>query len=284
MNVFWYGTERITCSCAFWVNRLIDQHNPAHYFLGGEPRPKDGAVIVFHGGNNPPEAVDTLNRWAEDQPWAVFISVGDEWGTFPYYELDGSKVWVQTPKPGVTSSVDRYFIEGYPHDCEKHLKEIGELDRCYDWSFAGQINHQRRDELSYVLADCNGPHFLLETKAFGSGLSHDLYYTILRQSKVVPCPSGLATPDSFRFAEALEAGAVPVLDAYAPDRVKGYWEMVLGEHPFFVIEDWEQFPEIVNVVNKKFEEFQKITQEWWGKYKRDFSRWLEQDLISLGAK
>ena len=33
---------------------------------------------------------------------------------------------------------------------------------------------------------------------------------------MIPCPSGPATPDSFRLWEALEAGCVPIADGYAP--------------------------------------------------------------------
>lgn len=266
------------------LNELLDRHQCKHYFLG-DVRPKDGAVICWHGGNTPRQAAAQINRWAEDQPWVVYISIGDEWGDWAYKNLErgpNTILWVQTPKPGVTSA-DRYLIEGYPHDCPSLLKEAGEVERNYDWAFMGQINHSRRDQLSSVLSKYNdGPHFLMETKSFGAGLPHDMYYSILKQSKVVPCPAGLATPDSFRFAEALEAGAVPVLDAFAPDGVRGYWDMVLGrDHPFFLVDDWHEFPGIVRLITKRFDAIQSNTQSWWERYKRNFSYWLTHDLADL---
>jgi hypothetical protein len=129
-----------------------------------------------------------------------------------------------------------------------------------------------------------GPRAMVETRSFGTGLPHEMYYTMMKQAYVVPCPSGLATPDSFRFAESLEAGCIPVIDACAPDGVMGYWDMVLGpDHPFIVIEDWAKFPEVARKIltNGGLKRNQEITQKFWLRYRHNFNQWLAEDIIAL---
>ena len=285
INVFWYANERITDSCAAQLNEMLDSYPTKHYVKGAE-RPIAGAVIVFHGEHTLPMEVDRLNRWASEVPWVIFVSVGDEYCNFPYSQLShpNMRLWCQTPKPGkVTAS--RYLIEGYPHDCKTHLHNAGYQHRNFDWMFAGQVNHVRRETLAATLRNYNGAHMLMETKSFSSGLPHDLYYKMMKQAKVVPCPSGLATPDSFRFAEALEAGCIPVLDACSLDGVTGYWDMVLGQHPFEVVEDWTTFPAVCASLLRPdiLKHYQKVCRVWWESYKALFGQWLAQDLVILGA-
>ncbi len=272
---------------------MLDQYPTQHYGKG-DVRPDGGAVIVFHGGNVAHDlAADELNRWASGRPWCVFISIGDEGTDFPYERLERGKrrrLWVQTPKPGKVKA-DRYFIEGIPSDCRELLGAANGVARTLDWAYVGQINHERRYQMEQaLLAYPHGPRAMVTTKSFWDakgGLGRAEYYALMKQAKLVPCPAGLATPDSFRFAEALEAGCIPVLDACSLDGVKGYWEMVLGDgHPFVVIEDWSTFPEVAKRLLQPYtlSQMQKFTGHWWRSYKKRFDTWLAHDLASLGVK
>ena len=54
---------------------------------------------------------------------------------------------------------------------------------------------------------------LVTSEGFSQGIAQDAYYKTLAATKVAPCPSGPITVDSMRVCEALQLGAVPVIDS-----------------------------------------------------------------------
>lgn len=277
--------EHITSACATMLQELIDVNKLPQQ--DGFSHLQEYALVAFHGQLwNMPYFPARLNNLIAPLKGVILVSLGDEGCTFPYSEIKhpNLKWWIQTPKPGVAPE-GRYLIEGYPPDCRENLANMHNSSRALDWFFAGQNTHARRHQCIDVLRKLPNGN-LLETASFWSGYSRHTYYFGLSEAKVAPCPAGPLTPDSFRFAEALEAGCVPVLDAFSPDGVSGYWDMVLGpNHPVQVLADWENFPKVLDLILSNWEQEQKLTQYWWKKFKlTQRSNWLAHDLISLGAK
>lgn len=290
VNVIWYGTERFSFSCAAMLNEALDQHRCKHHFSGQMPSSGQGAVIVFHGGNQR-DIAGTLNYWAGSMPWSILISIGDESCEFPYHHLDRApnrRLWVQTPSIKRFEFFDRTFIEGYPADCPRMLRELGDVPRDLDFFFAGQITHQRRQECATALRQMlvNGDRGqALFTESFGAGIPYKEYCQFLKRSKVVPCPAGPATPDTFRFAEALEAGCVPVLDTHSSDGTLGYWDLVLGtDHPFYLVPNWSTFPSVLGEILSDYERHRRACAHWWLRHKLNFRSWLQRDILSLGGE
>lgn len=312
----------MTYACCAQLNDMLDRAGATHYWGYGieteRPLPQSkGGMVVFHGGNEEaigrgPAIAAILSAETARWDYVIFVNIGDEASVFPCHLLvhKNFRVWSQTVKPGTMNAVtaDRLMIEGAPADCRTNLDTIGEIPRDLDYFFAGQITHPRRHACvkameayrtppvsqrgkSNVVGRAFNPDWydtksvIVKTTSFGAGLSHDSYYRFMRAARVIPCPAGPATPDSFRAAEALECGCVPLLDAYSPDRVPGYWDLVFGEnHPFYIIEDWEkEFPFVMDNVLGNWEEEAERCAAFWTKYKKDFSQWLLKDMISLGA-
>lgn len=313
-DVLWYAPERMSYSCCNMLNEIFDAHSVTHHTWFGidshKPMPKtEGAVAVFHGGNEAaigrgPALAAIMSAELMHYRWVIFVSVGDEADQFPLHLLahHNCVIWTQTPKAGGTNAAtaDRYLIEGYPHDERGILAALPPVEKDLHWFFAGQVTHPRREQCVTALEASRDPfrggnqHYefaitsiLVKTKSFGSGLSHETYYDFMRRAKIVPCPAGPATPDSFRMAEALEAGCVPVLDAFSPGdhRVEGYWDLVFGpDHPFFVIEDWErEWEPVMNEILSDYERHQRACEYFWRQYKLRMRSWLTKDLIALGA-
>lgn len=245
----------------------------------------DGAVVVvparYHRHADINAAIAHLR-------WAIVMLVSDEESTFDHRALDHAnmRLWVMTPRVGVHRPGEaRYLGEGPGPNTPRLLDDVDERVRRFDWSFAGQVNHQRRADVVDVLRQLRRPGQLVTTPGFTQGMPRDDYARLLAATKVVPCPSGPATPDSFRLYEALEAGCIPVADATCPrSSGLGYWELLLGEQaPFPVVDDWTTFPDVLAELLDGWQHKANLVQSWWQQYQRRHAAWLDEDLAAVGA-
>ena len=95
---------------------------------------------------------------------------------------------------------------------------------------------------------------LLETQQFYSGMEHKEYFVTLGQAKVIPCPSGPVCSDTFRLAEALEAGCIPIIDerpGWKDNHPRGFWNMVFPQgFPFPLLQNWNELPPDGEIVSR----------------------------------
>lgn len=251
-----------------------------------------GAVVIVHGEHQArafQRTVDDVNRLG----WAVVIVIGDDAALFPLERFDRNrrKFWVQMAVPGRHDWADRKLICGFPHDAPAFLEHCKDLPRRYVWSFSGQVNHAwRRECLAQLQTMPDG--FVMQTPGFWQGLDRAEYYKLLAESKFVVCPSGACTPDTLRVAEALEAGAIPVADDRFPPGyprraqpgyvTTGYWRYALGvEPPFPTLTNWAEFSGVLDEWSRDYELRRHNLQAWWQGYKKQMSRWLEDDVHEL---
>lgn len=279
------GRSRYAC-CGI-LNDAFDSYGSLfqHYSgWDGMPRPlSDYAVVIIHGGHLRYQ-VETINASAQELQGVLFIIIGDEEADFPEHQLRhrNMKLWRQSPIPG-KSKADRFPIVGYPCDCREHLVY---QYRDLDWFFAGQVTHARREECVRELRKMENGR-LLETKQFYSGLEHADYFRTLGRAKVIPCPSGPVCSDTFRMAEALEAGCIPIVDEWPGWRgspIRGFWNMVFPQGiPFPLIENWSQLPQVMESLLFDYARKKAEVNAWWAEYKRNYFSWLRTDLKSLGV-
>jgi hypothetical protein len=286
-NVIWWNDERGSWSCCHILNQMFDLYNCTHqrYF---DPVPEGGAVIVFHGANlnlcnQGAHKAERINHIAAKLPWVIFISIGDEMTEFPLHLLEhhNKKLWVQTPLP--STKADRYLIEGYPAGTRRI-----EGEKKWDWCFMGQNTHERRHACMSALNPVgvgHGPNIFIPTGSFGAGLPQSEYLYAMSCARLAPCPSGPATPDTFRIWEALECGAVPIVDSRSlRDETVGFWKLVLPDNPLPLIDEWNQLPEIMDTLLADYERVSRYTEFWWKGHKMQFRDWLAKDLMALGAR
>lgn len=96
-------------------------------------------------------------------------------------------------------------------------------ERKYDFVFIGQIpNTGTRDcfkrNLDKLMVE-SGDKFkykVMYTDGFGKGYSHKEYIDLLNDAKIVLCPHGANSPETFRFFEAIKMGAIPLVDKLPP--------------------------------------------------------------------
>lgn len=250
---------------------------------------KDGSIVVIPARYHA-DKVNEINRDIAKLNWVIVILCGDEEAVFPADKLTHPqgrlKVWVMTPTFGKYGNIDRYLGDGWPTDTREILRKMDAPEaRPFDWFFAGQVTHTRREECVSKLREIIGGH-LLETPGFTQGMPRDEYLRYMVESKVIPCPSGPETPDTFRLYEALEAGCVPIADDMTPKDTEPsrYWHKMFGDVPFPVVEDWSNLPGLIENLRDRYPTINNRVFAWWQQRKRQMVYNLEEDVKQLSGK
>jgi hypothetical protein len=276
------GRGRFDC-CA-QLNDMLDLY-PCEHFGAREKMPAvRGAVVVVHGGREIGR-IDKLNEDIKKLEWCLLIGLGDEESTWPWEQVEhpNKRIWIQEPQPWRHGFANRFMINGYGHDRQRHIVKV---EKDLDWFLGAQITHERRVACVDALRKIPWGGVVIETKGYYQGVSMAEYVRMLCRAKIVPCPSGPFSPDAARPWDCLQAGGIPILDDLSPIRKEpGFWKMVLGEHPLPVIEDWSTLQaRLHEIISNGWEEKRFECQVWWTAFKFHFTSWLEVDLWKLTGR
>lgn len=252
------------------------------------PADRTGAVVVINGRTHI-EDTERLNQDIARLRWCLLIITGDEEALFPWREVHHPlmKVWVQLPRMNEHNDTSFKLVNGYRPTTRALLAQIEPQERTLDWFFAGQINHDRREECYAVLKQFSPVYpnsRLFITRRFGEEIvPYEDYIKLLAITKVVPCPSGIETPDSFRVYEALEAGCIPIVDAFSTkNQAPGFWHYLFGNDiPFPIVDYWEKFPAVVDQLLKEYPSNANKVFAWWQLKKRELFWRLIDDVKEL---
>lgn len=247
---------------------------------------KDGRLLIIPARQNAIYLTE-IQSYIYNLEWVMLILVGDEERLFDYKQLHHPKmkIWLMQPKPD--DEADYYLGSGYTSFT---LGYDSDSDKSLDWFFAGQNNHQRRQNAINVLERMLGREDMtgvLEPSAgFTQGLPVPAYYQQLTRAKSAPAPSGIASPDSFRVYEALEAGAVPIADDISALWSKpGYWRKVFNgsDIPFKIYADADNIEGYIADVVRDYPAGNNKVFAWWQGVKRDMAYQLSQQVHELSG-
>jgi len=249
----------------------------------------EGAIVIINGRTHTKD-IPKINGDINKLRWVLFIETGDEEASFEWRNVKHPimRVWIQLPRMNLHNDVSFHLPNGYRAGTLDVLKDIGIRERIYDVTFIGQVNHDRREQcveaLKALPVDDYAHNFLVETSRFGEEkLDQQAYMTTLAQSKIVLCPSGVESPDTFRLYEALEAGCVPIVDAFATrNQDWGFWNYLFkGDYPFPVISYWDKLPDLLPELLKNYPENANKCFSWWQNKKREIKYKLIDDVKEL---
>lgn len=250
----------------------------------------EGGVVILNGRTHT-EDVEIINADLLKLHWVVLIITGDEEALFPIESIRHSllRVWVQLPRMNRHNDVSYKLPNGPRPGTREILKKIGQQDRNLDWFFCGQVNHERREqcvqELKYLKDSRESPNGVyLTTDGFGKEvLSQEEYVAHLAKSKIVLCPSGIETPDTFRLYEALEAGCLPVVDAFATrNQSFGFWKYLFNDDaPFPIVDYWDKLPQLMPELLRDWPCNANKATAWWQNKKRDIHIKLIDDIKEI---
>lgn len=243
-----------------------------------EGYPGDSGVLIVPGrywaGRE-----DEISEAVAGYEWLLMFVTSDEEALFGEIDHPNMIRWVQTPRHGRDYGDARLFGVGY----SPHTRNLPMTAPVKDGVFlSGQDTHQRRHDCFDSLEGLKDS-VVHRTAGFIQGLDPTEYMRYMAAAKIAPCPSGAVSVDSFRVWEALEAGALPVVDTVSPvDGLTDYWVRLFGDVPFPVVADWAQvdWGALLNAWPANTVE----VQTWWRQQKRRWALKLRDDLQELGAQ
>lgn len=251
---------------------------------------KPGAVVIINGRTHINDA-DKINADIAKLRWVLFIDTGDEEASFPWRDIKHPvmRVWMMLPRMRVHDDVHFYLPNGYRPNTHELLGSAGYQEKHYDWFFAGQINHERREqclqEANYLInSGENKNGTLVTTERFGEEkMPYEEYLARMANTKIVFCPSGVESPDNFRLYEALEAGCLPIVDAFSTKhKHPGFWQYMFGHDiPFPVVDYWDAIPKLLPELLLDWRARANKCFAWWQLKKREIKWQLIDDIKEL---
>lgn len=260
--------------------------------------PGRGAVVVVPGRFNAGH-VDRLLADCAHLRWMVLAVTSDEERLFPVEAVEAGRpdavIWLQTPTAAdLLHARGRWHTFGVGYSPGTRNAALAHRDliaaKPDPWFFSGQMTHPRRREAGAVLQRiANSERRNIEpgqcfyaTPGFTQGMPKPEYLERMARAIAAPAPSGPVTPDTFRAWEALELGAVPLLDLANNAGPNTYWPDAGWPLPTLV-EDWRTAPDLLTLIEHEFPRMNAHALAWWIAEKRTMATNLERDLLEQGA-
>lgn len=247
--------------------------------------PKDEPIVLIQR----PQSVEVrkmLMRWKEAGVNFYILHLSDEYGTDPIDFYD----W-----PSCLGVIRNYVRDDVKESEKVRVIPLGyhwaiNMPRCEPgvhtprppfrelvWSFTGTKWHSRDQKLQ-ILKAIPGEHMLklVDTWESPDRIGREESLAILLNSWFVPCPRG-QNAETFRFYEALEAGAIPML--VKEDGMQGYFNYLSRFFPLLIANDWRHAAELIHTLKAQpqvYEQYRSNILNSWQKLKNDVKGWVRE--------
>ena len=266
-----YSFNKEDCAADKWdyglLKEIFDKYNIEQIKVNALPI-EDRAFVVIPGPQNIGHEKHIAKELQNISKLVLFIT-GDEEGVFDIDRIDhpNAEIWIQYPH----KKHEKYnkFPIGVPQHLKNNLPNY--KTKTYDVFFAGQITHQRREQLAGAIALVNNALYK-PTDGFARGDKPIHYYDNLASSRIAACPAGAVVIDSFRLFEAIEMMSLPIADLIDSSGLEDdFYQRLFNEVvPFYKIKNWNDLPVIVSGLLEGYPNNMHTVVCWWIKYKRDF--------------
>jgi hypothetical protein len=258
-----------------WLNRIFEPYISNHVFDGAHQMVMDNAILfdAWVYANDP----DYYAKFRGKN--AFLVHIGDE-----FYELgvDRYRHFRGVFRNYFSSAFNPKHVMVLPlgsYVPESPTSIVKASERRYAWSFIGDGGKTSRPEMIRAMSSFE-PHLCFSTTPVrgisflgrsSSGeekrIAREETFEILGQSAFAPTPMGNGNLEANRTYDALEVGAIPILERrWSLD----YYRQLLGHHPLPTFGSWSQARQLVIHLLKdpvKLDELQQTCMEWWKSYK-----------------
>jgi hypothetical protein len=247
-NVVWLSLRSETPARGYWDQHLLELAFK-DYNHSLEITDQKEAIVIIPGAYQA-YLIDEINQELSKLDKCVVIITSDEENNFPIDKLRHKNMKVFATYPTVQMENVGWLPIGYP----PHAK-MKKYKKSIDWFFAGQVNHESRRQMVENVKDLpNGE--LRISGGFAQGLDHEEYCRLMSKSKIVLCPNGNISPDSFRLYETLEAGGIPIVESE-------FFNKMFKNVPFPIVGNSLQWRDAIVMLLQDYNRYQLIVNKWW---------------------
>jgi hypothetical protein len=265
ITIIWQINKENSWECD-WIEYLFQK--TAHKTITDYNQTQfiDRSYIVYNAGVNNDAYINSLSKSGKK---FGLIHLSDEWDKDSTANYSLADVVLRNYYKDLGPKVINFplgWMTSFPHS----ILPNSISERKYTWSFSGHVDKTTRPMMAeYMSKIPNGIGYFKKCgENWGPFQGHALTPTQLaemyNESIFVPCPQGNQSIDSFRVTEALQAGALPIVE-----RSK-YWSNLFGQdHPLIEIDSWDQAPAIIANLTQEhtsLEQKRSATYKWWIKY------------------
>ena len=270
-NCYLYSFNKEDCAADKWdyglLKEIFDKHNIEQIKVNSLSI-TDRAFVVIPGPQNIGHEKHISKELQNISRLVLFIT-GDEEGVFDIDRINhpNAEIWIQYPHK--KHEAYNKLPVGVPQHLKNNLPNY--KTKTYDLFFAGQITHQRRQQLAEAIALVNNALYK-PTDGFARGDKPIYYYDNLASSKIAACPAGAVSIDSFRLYEAIEMMSLPIVDFIDSSGLEDdFYQRLFNEVvPFYKTKDWNELSNINLKLLETYPNNMHTVVCWWIKYKRDF--------------
>jgi hypothetical protein len=262
ITITWHTNRETSWECD-WIEHLFSKVPHQTITDYQQTQYIDNSYIVYNAGVN----IDNfaLKMFQSGKKFGL-IHLSDEWDRDSTANYALADVVLRNYYKDLGPKVINFplgWMRTFPHDITPPTIS----ERKHIWSFTGHVDKTTRPEMAkWMTTVPNGHYFFKQCgQIWGPFDGHALDPTqmaeLYRNSVFVPCPQGNCSIDSFRVTEALQAGALPIVES------SDYWNNLYGDdHPLLQIVDWATAPALINVLLKDpvaLENYRANTYSWW---------------------
>jgi len=270
-NCYLYSFNKEDCAADKWdyglLKEIFDNYDIEQIKVNSLSI-TDRAFVVIPGPQNIGHEKHISKELKNISRLVLFIT-GDEEGVFDIDKIDhpNAEIWIQYPHK--KHEAYNKLPVGVPQHLKNNLPNY--KTKTYDLFFAGQITHQRRQQLAEAIALVNNALYK-PTDGFARGDKPIYYYDNLASSKIAACPAGAVSIDSFRLYEAIEMMSLPIVDFIDSSGLEDdFYQRLFNEVvPFYKTKDWNELSNINLKLLETYPNNMHTVVCWWIKYKRDF--------------
>jgi hypothetical protein len=169
---------------------------------------------------------------------------------------------------------------GFSNGLARRIQPKLASERQHLWSFAGEASRASRPEMVAALKDTS-PHLCCATDKKGTAaLAPDTYRELLEDSVFAPCPMGRLNLECFRLYEALESGAIPIVERRP---TLDYFAKLLGPNPIMQVRSWAAARDNIRSLAAdppRLNQLQRAILSWWDMHKQTVKNSISQFVTS----
>ena len=261
-----------------FIRRIFEPYISEHIFDGTHSLVLNNAILIdaFIYSFNP----DYYAAFSGKN--AFLLQLGDEFyelGIDRYVHFRGvfRTIWASVFNPERVMQLPL----GFSIDPEK-ASFVPASQRKYAWSFIGEAGKASRPEAVRAMSSLephilfsstpvSGVTFFTEGKDGKRRIPREDFAETLRQSAFAPAPMGNASLESCRVYDALETGAIPIVERRL---TLDYFGGLLGEYPFPAVRSWSEARRIAQRLlsdPSRLDAMQRACMDWWSEYQKSLT-------------